>query len=49
MLAAEVFSVGLGTQVADAQNFGVHLKDGDELDEEGKGTNKAYFTTTSLA
>ena len=43
--ATEAFSVGLGTQVVDSQNFGVHLKHGNELNKEGV-TDKTHFATT---
>ena len=47
--AAEALSVGLGTQVVDAQSSGVHLEDGDESDEEGETLDRPHFATTSPA
>ena len=45
----EAFLVGLGAHVANAQNFGVHLNNGYELDKEGEDTDRAHFATTSPA
>ena len=44
----EAFLVGLGALVADAQNFSIHLDDGDETDKEGEDADEVHFATTSL-
>ena len=48
-VSAEAFLVELGTQLVDTQSFGVHLKNGDELNKEGTGTDKGHFDIASLA
>ena len=47
VVVVEAFSVGLGAQVVDYQNFRVHFEDGNESDKEGS-MNRANFATTSL-
>ena len=45
-MATEYFLLGLGSQVDDAQYFGVDLIDEDKPDEEGEDADWAHFNTT---
>ena len=35
--------------MADAQNFGIHFDNGDEMDKESKDVDQVFFATTSPA